>query len=152
MNLFDLARIEAELERTNREIEQEDFWNNLEYAQKVMREKKGMEDTLAEYHGLEKSLDDVAELIELAEMEEEAGASAEDLEQIDELSSQRRCGKLRIAHAAEHDGIHQIDAHGNQRLQRNRNRNHEYLGVEFARSQIFFPTVHRRFVPHRGTG
>ena len=80
MNLFDLAKIEAELERTNREIEQEDFWNNLEYAQKVMREKKGMEDTLAEYGGLEKTLNDVAELIELAEMEEEGGASAEDLD------------------------------------------------------------------------
>ena len=80
MNLFDLAKLEAEVERASREIEQDGFWNNLEYAQKVMREKKGMEDTLAEYHGLDKSLDDVAELIELAEMEEEAGASAEDLE------------------------------------------------------------------------
>ena len=80
MTLFDLAKIESELERTNREIEQEDFWNNLEYAQKVMREKKGMEDTLAEYSGLEKSLRDVSELVELAEMEEEGGASAEDLD------------------------------------------------------------------------
>ncbi len=80
MNLFDLAKLEAEVERASREIEQDGFWNNLEYAQKVMREKKGMEDTLAEYHGLEKSLDDVAELIELAEMEEEAGAAQEDLD------------------------------------------------------------------------
>ena len=80
MNLFDLAKLEAEVERASREIEQDGFWNNLEYAQKVMREKKNMEDTLAEYHGLEKGLDDVAELIELAEMEEEAGAAAEDLE------------------------------------------------------------------------
>ena len=80
MNLFDLAKLEAEVERASREIEQDGFWNNLEYAQKVMREKKNMEDTLAEYHGLEKSLDDVTELIELAEMEEEAGAAAEDLE------------------------------------------------------------------------
>ena len=80
MNLFDLAKLEAEVERASREIEQDGFWNNLEYAQKVMREKKNMEDTLAEYHGLEKGLDDVTELIELAEMEEEAGAAAEDLE------------------------------------------------------------------------
>ena len=72
MNLFDLAKLEAEVERASREIEQDGFWNNLEYAQKVMREKKNMEDTLAEYHGLEKGLDDVTELIELAEMEEEA--------------------------------------------------------------------------------
>lgn len=79
MTLFDLARIRDELERTNREIEQEDFWNNAEYAQKVMREKKSMEDTLAEYEGLEKSLNDVSELIELAEMEEEGGAGQEEL-------------------------------------------------------------------------
>ncbi|MDD6816696.1 MAG: peptide chain release factor 2 [Firmicutes bacterium] len=76
---FDLAKLRAELERTNREIEQEDFWNNLEYAQKVMREKKNMEDTLAEYEGLEKNLNDVSELIELAEMEEESGADQEEL-------------------------------------------------------------------------
>ena len=89
MNLFDLAKLRAELERTSREIEQEDFWNNLEYAQKVMREKKNMEDTLAEYEGLEKNLNDVSELIELAEMEEEGGASQEELagmtEEIEEL-------------------------------------------------------------------
>ena len=89
MTLFDLAKLRAELERTSREIEQEDFWNNLEYAQKVMREKKNMEDTLAEYEGLEKSLNDVSELIELAEMEEEGGADQEELavmtEEIEEL-------------------------------------------------------------------
>lgn len=102
MNLFDLARIEAELERTNREIEQEDFWNNLEYAQKVMREKKGMEDTLEEYHGLEKSLDDITELIELAELEEAGGAAAEELEmmvsEIQELyaSSKEHLEEMRL--------------------------------------------------------
>lgn len=102
MNLFDLAHIEAELERTNREIEQEDFWNNLEYAQKVMREKKGMEDTLEEYHGLEKSLDDIAELIELAELEEAGGAAAEELEmmvsEIQELyaSSKEHLEEMRL--------------------------------------------------------
>ena len=89
MTLFDLAKLRAELERTSREIEQEDFWNNLEYAQKVMREKKNMEDTLAEYEGLENSLNDVSELIELAEMEEEGGAGQEELavmtEEIEEL-------------------------------------------------------------------
>ena len=54
-----------------------------------MREKKNMEDTLAEYEGLEKNLNDVSELIELAEMEEEGGAGQEELavmtEEIEEL-------------------------------------------------------------------
>ena len=46
MILFDLAKVRDELERTNREIEQPDFWEKLEYAQKVMKEKKSMEQTV----------------------------------------------------------------------------------------------------------
>ena len=84
MTLFDLAKLESELERSNREIEQEDFWNNLEYAQKVMKEKKSMEDTIQRYRALEKSLADIEELIELAEMEEAAGESGEEAEKMAE--------------------------------------------------------------------
>ena len=69
MTLFDLDATEAELERTNREIEQEDFWNDPEYAQKVMKKKKAMENTLDSYNNLVKNLKDVEELIELAEIE-----------------------------------------------------------------------------------
>lgn len=77
MTLFDLPKLEAELERTNREIEQEDFWNNLEYAQKVMKEKKTMENTVDSFRNLEKSLTDIEELIDLAEMEEDESMAAE---------------------------------------------------------------------------
>ena len=69
VTLFDLARLREELERANREIEQPDFWNNLEYAQKVMKEKKTMEATIENYESLEKSLSDIGEMIELTEME-----------------------------------------------------------------------------------
>lgn len=79
VTLFDLARLREELERVNREIEQPDFWNNLEYAQKVMKEKKTMEATIENYEGLEKSLSDIGEMIELTEMEEASGASSEEL-------------------------------------------------------------------------
>lgn len=71
MNLFDLAKLEEELHRTNKEIEQEDFWNNIDYAQKVMKEKKSMEDTINGHKQLERTLSDIEELIELAIMEEE---------------------------------------------------------------------------------
>lgn len=77
MTLFDLAKLEEELERTNREIEQEDFWNNLEYAQKVMKEKKTMESTLDSFNGLQKTLTDIEELMELAEIEEDEGLAGE---------------------------------------------------------------------------
>lgn len=79
VTLFDLARLREELERANREIEQPDFWNNLEYAQKVMKEKKTMEATIENYESLEKSLSDIGEMIELTEMEEASGASSEEL-------------------------------------------------------------------------
>ena len=71
MTLFDLAKLEEELHRTNKEIEQEDFWNNIDYAQKVMKEKKAMEDTINTHGGLKTTLSDIEELIELAMMEEE---------------------------------------------------------------------------------
>ena len=74
-------------------------------------------------------------------------ANAEDLKQVDKLSRQRRRRKLCIAHAAEHDRIHQIHAHSNQRLHRNRNRDHEHLRVEFTRAQILFPPTHNFQTP-----
>lgn len=77
MTLFDLPKLEAELERTNREIEQEDFWSNLEYAQKVMKEKKTMETTVESFYSAKKSLEDIEELMELAEMEEDEAMASE---------------------------------------------------------------------------
>ncbi|MGN0735761.1 MAG: peptide chain release factor 2 [Anaerovoracaceae bacterium] len=76
---LDLARLREELERANREIEQPGFWDDPEAAQKAMKEKKSMEDTIGGFEALEKSLADTEELIELAEMEEAAGASDEEL-------------------------------------------------------------------------
>ena len=61
MTLFDLAKVRGELERTNREIEQPDFWDKLEYAQKVMKEKKSMEQTVENYEKLENALKNYGE-------------------------------------------------------------------------------------------
>lgn len=84
MTLFDLAKIRSELERTNREIEEPGFWDKLEYAQKVMKDKKSMENTIESYEELEKAMDDIKELIELVEMEEEAGAGKDELAEMAE--------------------------------------------------------------------
>lgn len=82
VTLFDLAHLRAELERANREMEQPDFWDNPENAQKAMKAKKSMEGKIDGFERLEKSLADIEELIELAEMEEETGASEEELTQM----------------------------------------------------------------------
>jgi peptide chain release factor 2 len=87
VTLFDLPKLEAELERNNREIEQEDFWNNLEYAQKVMKEKKAMENTIDSFRNLEKTLMDMTDLIELAELEEDEAMAEEILGIFEEAKS-----------------------------------------------------------------
>jgi peptide chain release factor 2 len=87
VTLFDLAKLEAELERSNREIEQEDFWNNLEYAQKVMKEKKAMENTIESFRNLEKTFMDMTDLIELAELEEDEAMAEEILGIFEEAKS-----------------------------------------------------------------
>ena len=82
MTLFDLPRVREELERTSREIEQPDFWDKLEYAQKVMKEKKSMEQTVDSFASLEKKLSDIEEMMEITDMEEEAGADAAELDEM----------------------------------------------------------------------
>lgn len=77
MTLFDLPKLEEELERTNREIEQEDFWNNLDYAQKVMKEKKSMENTIDGFNELKKTFEDIEELTEMAEAEDDENLASE---------------------------------------------------------------------------
>ncbi len=61
----------SEVERANREIEQPDFWNNIDYARKVVKEKKSMEQSIEGWEKLNTGLNDIAEMIELAESEED---------------------------------------------------------------------------------
>lgn len=82
VTLFDLPRVREELERTNREIEQPGFWDKLEYAQKVMKEKKSMEQTVENFESLEKALSDIEEMMEISEMEEAGGADAAELDEM----------------------------------------------------------------------
>lgn len=82
VTLFDLPRVREELNRTNREIEQPGFWDKLEYAQKVMKEKKSMEQTVDNFESLEKKLSDIEEMMEITEMEEDAGADAAELDEM----------------------------------------------------------------------
>lgn len=77
MTLFDLAKLEAEIERSDREIEEEGFWDDPEKAQKIMKEKKSMETAVGNFRRLEKSLKDIEELIELAEMDDDDSMAEE---------------------------------------------------------------------------
>ena len=63
-------------------------------------------------------------------------AHAKDLKQVDKLPGQGRGRKLGIPHAAEHDGVHQIDPHGNQLLQGDRHGNAHHIFIKLLVPQI----------------
>ncbi len=75
MSPFDLAGLKERLEEINKETEKEEFWTNQEKAQKLLREKKAIENSISEYAKLEEMLDNLDVIIE---MTEELGGSAAD--------------------------------------------------------------------------
>lgn len=87
MSLFDLDGLREELDRINWDIEQEGFWNEPEKAQEILKKKKNIETKLEEYELLMSELNDLPELMELAEDmadEEEAKAIENSFEEIKE--------------------------------------------------------------------
>ena len=104
MTLFDLAEIKAELERTDREIEQEDFWNDLEYAQKVMKKKKTMESTIEAINALTSAFKDIEELIEMAEEEDDESMAPEIQSMFDKLREDLAAMRVKTLLTGKYDG------------------------------------------------
>ncbi len=65
------------LEEFNARVEDPDLWNDPAKAQKLMRERQMLVDSLAVYDGIKQELSDNVELIELGEMEEDEEVVAE---------------------------------------------------------------------------
>ena len=73
MTLFDLAGLEVQLKKMEEESHREDFWNDHEAAQRLLKEKKSLDNKVDEFRGLEQDLEDVEVMIELAtEAEDES--------------------------------------------------------------------------------
>jgi peptide chain release factor 2 len=69
--LFDPASLEKELTKINEQTEAKEFWDDHESAQKLLKEKKAIENRLNEYRDLERELEDIDTLISLAEETED---------------------------------------------------------------------------------
>lgn len=67
MTLFDPASLEKELSKLNEQTEMKEFWDDHESAQKLLKEKKALENKLSEYRDLAQELEDMDTLISLAE-------------------------------------------------------------------------------------
>ncbi|QSX77548.1 peptide chain release factor 2 [Agrilutibacter solisilvae] len=104
---LDYDRKVERLEEVNRELESPDIWNNAEYAQTLGRERSQLEKVVNGIRDLTDGLVGGAELLELAEMEDDedtARAVVDDVEgfarQVDKLEFQRMfSGKMDATNA-----------------------------------------------------
>ena len=67
MSPFDLEGLRNKLAELASKTEDPNFWSDQETAQKVLKEKKSIENTVSEYDRLLKGLEEVPDLIEIAE-------------------------------------------------------------------------------------
>ena len=64
---LDLTALRGKLADLNKQAEDPNLWGDPEKAQQLLKKKKSVEDTVAEYDGLEKEFSDIADMIEIAE-------------------------------------------------------------------------------------
>lgn len=71
MSPFDVAGLTERLRQINKTTEEDGFWDDHENAQKLLKEKKSVEQKIEEYDVLKKEFEDIGILIELAQDEED---------------------------------------------------------------------------------
>ena len=85
---FDPAGLKARLEEVEKKVEQPGFWDDPEEAQKLMKEKKGIEDSLGQLENLKNRLDDMDVLVEMYEEEPDESLLEEAEESITSLDKE----------------------------------------------------------------
>ncbi|WP_173473190.1 peptide chain release factor 2 [Eubacterium ruminantium] len=80
---FDIAGKEARIKELSEAMEDQNFWNDVEASNRIMKEMKNLKDTIADFNAIQETFDDIEVMIEMAEEEddvdliEEAGESIE---------------------------------------------------------------------------
>ena len=69
---MDWESVAHRLEELNARVENPDLWNDPEKAQKLMRERQSLVDSVSVHDSIQQELNDHIELIELGEMEDDA--------------------------------------------------------------------------------
>ncbi|NIA68780.1 peptide chain release factor 2 [Pelagibius litoralis] len=92
---LDVDAATLRLDELNAEAENPDLWNDAERAQKVMRERTHLEQSLKDFHAIEGELDDGLTLAELGETEGDEATIDEAQAMLKELST--RTAKMQLA-------------------------------------------------------
>nr|WP_166637553.1 peptide chain release factor 2 [Halomonas ventosae] len=84
---LDYAEKKDRLEEVTRELEDPDVWSDPEHAQKLGKERATLEAIVATIDELDQGLGDSRDLLELAEMEEDAGTVAEVQKELESMQA-----------------------------------------------------------------
>ncbi|MEO3430744.1 peptide chain release factor 2 [Pelagibius sp. CAU 1746] len=91
---LDVDAATLRLDELNAEAENPELWNDPESAQKVMRERTHLEQSLKEFHAIEGELEDAVTLAELGEAEDDEDSIQEAQSQLEAL--QARAAKRQL--------------------------------------------------------
>lgn len=69
MNLFDIAKLEEQLQILEKQTMEENFWNDSKNSSKILTQIKGIKNKTTEYKRLENEIINLQELTELVELE-----------------------------------------------------------------------------------
>ncbi|CUI02046.1 peptide chain release factor 2 [Leisingera aquaemixtae] len=104
---------EFRLEEFNARVEDPNLWDDPEAAQKLMRERQALVDSINTYKGIKQDLSDNIELIELGEMEEDAEVvkdAEESLKTLKDKAAEKELEALLDGEADANDTFLEINA------------------------------------------
>ncbi|WP_339078581.1 peptide chain release factor 2 [Clostridioides difficile] len=91
---LDIASLMKNIQINEEKMNQQDFWNDNEVAQRVLQENKSLKETLEEYESLKSLLEDIEVLIEIG-LEEEDDSVERDIEKSIE-STEEKLSEMKI--------------------------------------------------------
>ncbi|MCJ9428963.1 peptide chain release factor 2 [Kordiimonas marina] len=100
---LDWDRALLRLEELNALAEDPDLWNNPQNAQKLMRERTRLDDSIGAVKAIEQDLSDTLELLELAEMEGDADMEAEAEVALTQMGEKAKAAELKALLSGEAD-------------------------------------------------
>jgi len=103
VSLFDLAHLEQRLEDIEQETRIDGFWENHETAQKLLKEKKTLENKVVAFRNLETALEEVEILIDMAQEEEDASMIEEIKEVFQQFKTNMETLRIQTLLSGEYD-------------------------------------------------
>ncbi|MDH5637905.1 MAG: peptide chain release factor 2 [Nitrospinota bacterium] len=105
---LDFDSLVSESKKLEVKISAPDFWDNPEATKPVMKRRAFVTDTLARHKSLEKRLEDLTQLAEMADEEGDAGMEAELSAELTTLATHIRKAELAAMLSGEHDADNAI--------------------------------------------